>query len=62
MRNCFTESQFYALKEYFDAISEKDKHEQIEKIASALKTYSPQPHTHLIEETESKQIPRPCNQ
>lgn len=62
MRNCFTVSQFYALKEYFDAISEKDKHEQIEKIASTLKTYSPQSYTQLIEEAESEHMPELCNQ
>jgi lantibiotic modifying enzyme len=52
-RNCFAKSQFHALKEYFHNISEKDKHEQSEKIASALKPYSHPPHTQLIEEAES---------
>lgn len=41
--NFFAESQFHALKEYFNNITEKDKHEQIEIIDAALKACPPQP-------------------
>lgn len=57
-KNLFAESQFQALGRYFNNISEKDKHEQIEKIASALKTCPPQA-SHGPSERDSEQIPRP---